>query len=76
MRATYDDYIAEVRATLDRLGLADDDPLARLAFAAIDGLSMQQLIYREPARTEEALERLREILASLPAAPAAPASEG
>ena len=31
-------------------------------FAAIDGLSIQQLIYREPARTEDALERLREIL--------------
>jgi hypothetical protein len=55
-----------VRATLTRLGLADDEPLVRLAFAAIDGLSIQQLIYCEPARTEEALARLREILASLP----------
>jgi TetR/AcrR family transcriptional regulator, regulator of biofilm formation and stress response len=70
VRATYDDYVSEVRSTLTRLGLADDEPLARLAFAAIDGLSIQQLIYREPARTEEALARLREILASLPAAPA------
>ena len=66
VQATYDEYVSEVRATLTRLGLADDEPLARLAFAAIDGLSMQQLIYHEPARTEEALERLREILASIP----------
>ena len=66
VRATYDEYVSEVRATLTRLGLADDEPLAQLAFAAIDGLSIQQLIYRDPARTEEALERLREILASIP----------
>jgi len=38
--------VSEVRTTLTRLGLADDEPLARLAFAAIDGLSIQQLIYR------------------------------
>jgi AcrR family transcriptional regulator len=66
VQATYDEYISEVRGTLARLGLADDEPLARLAFAAIDGLSMQQLIYRDPARTAEALARLREILAALP----------
>ena len=57
-----------MRATLGRLGLADDEPLARLAFAAIDGLSMQQLIFRDRARTEEALARLRELLASIPTA--------
>ena len=66
VRATYDEYVSEVRATLGRLGLADDEPLARLAFAAIDGLSIQQLIYRDPERTAEALARLREILASIP----------
>lgn len=76
VQATYDEYVSEVRATLTRLGLADDEPLARLAFAAIDGLSLQQLIYQEPARTEAALERLREILASIPRAPAPPATEG
>ena len=68
MQATYDDYVSEVRATLTRLGLADDEPLARLVFAAIDGLSIQQLIYRQPARTEEALSRMREILARIPRA--------
>jgi AcrR family transcriptional regulator len=66
VRATYDEYIVEVRATLTRLGIADDEPLARLAFAAIDGLSLQQLIYRDPAATEAALARLRTILAGLP----------
>ena len=65
VRATYDSYIAEVRATLGRLGLADDAPLARLTWAAIDGLSVQQLLYRDPAATAESLERLREILAGL-----------
>jgi AcrR family transcriptional regulator len=65
VRATYDSYIAEVRATLGRLGLADDAALARLTFAAIDGLSVQQLLYRDPAGTAEALDRLRGILAGL-----------
>jgi AcrR family transcriptional regulator len=66
VRATYDSYIAEVGATLERLGLASDAPLARLTWAAIDGLSLQQLLYRDPAATAEALDRLREILAGLP----------
>ncbi len=66
VQATYDEYVSEVRGTLTRLGLADDEPLARLAFAAIDGLSVQQLIYHDPARTSEALARLREILAAIP----------
>jgi AcrR family transcriptional regulator len=65
VRATYDDYIAEIAATLARLGLAHDAPLARLTWAAIDGLSIQQLLYRDPEATREALERLREILADL-----------
>ena len=73
VQATYDDYVSEVRATLSRLALADDEPLARLVFAAIDGLSMQQLIYREPARTAQALARLRELLVSIPRSPAEPA---
>jgi TetR/AcrR family transcriptional regulator, regulator of biofilm formation and stress response len=66
VRATYDSYISEVRATLGRLGLADDAPLARLTWAAIDGLSVQQLLYRDPTARAEALDRLREILADLP----------
>jgi TetR/AcrR family transcriptional regulator, regulator of biofilm formation and stress response len=66
VRTTYDSYIAEVRATLERLGLASDAPLARLTWAAIDGLSLQQLLYRDPEATAEALDRLREILAGLP----------
>ena len=76
VQSTYDDYVSEVRATLTRLGLADDEPLARLVFAAIDGLSIQQLIYREPARTAGALERLREILPSIARIPASAGEEG
>jgi AcrR family transcriptional regulator len=62
VRATYDSYIEEIRATLERLGLPDDAPLARLTWAAIDGLSIQQLLYKDPEQTEQALERLRGIL--------------
>jgi TetR/AcrR family transcriptional regulator, regulator of biofilm formation and stress response len=62
VRRTYDAYVATVRQTLVRLGLADDEALARLVFAAADGLALQQLLYGDPVRTGEALARLRGLL--------------
>lgn len=62
VRASYDAYVAAVRTTLERLGLGGDEALARLVFAALDGLVLQQLVYGDAARTEEALDRLRALL--------------
>jgi AcrR family transcriptional regulator len=62
VKRTYDAYVETVRQTLVRLGLDDGEALARLVFAAVDGLSLQQLMYGEPIRTEEALARLRDLL--------------
>jgi AcrR family transcriptional regulator len=65
VRESYDRYIATVRETLERLGLPADDALARVVFAAIDGLILQQLLYGRPERTAASLARLRELLAAV-----------
>lgn len=64
--AVYDIYIGQVSATLDEVGVADDDgSLAALVLAAVDGLVMQHAIYESDDRTERILERLREMLRAL-----------
>jgi AcrR family transcriptional regulator len=71
VRASYDEYVATVRASLRRFGLSDDEVLARLVFAAIDGLNLQQLLYNDPKRTEGALALLRRLLETVRAQPLA-----
>ena len=56
------DYLEIVRSSLERLGLGGDEALARLVLAALDGLVMQQLVFREPALTAEAVLRLQHLL--------------
>lgn len=55
-------YLESVDAALQRLGLAHDEPLARLVLAALDGLVFQQLIFRDPALTDGAIDRLHAVL--------------
>lgn len=63
VRATYDEAIEAVRDSLARLGLGEDENLARLVFAAIDGLSVQHLIYQDTAATAEGVRTLQALLA-------------
>ena len=66
VRESYDDYVAVVRDSLARLGLGDDEGLARAVFAAIDGLSLQQLLYGDAALARDgiaALQRMLELVA-------------
>jgi AcrR family transcriptional regulator len=69
VRGQYEGYFAGARTALDALGLeADDaeaDAAARLLFAALDGLMLQQLVFGEPERTAEALDVLRRVLGRL-----------
>ena len=66
VRETYAEYIASVTRELERAGFgARSSELGRLAFAAIDGLVLQQLILGEPQRLEEGLALLRSVLADL-----------
>jgi AcrR family transcriptional regulator len=62
----YDRYLTEIMQTLDSLGIDDPDgSWADLIFVALDGLALQQALYRDSERTAAVLERLRAVLARL-----------
>lgn len=61
----YDEYIAAVHQALASLGIVADEALARVVFAALDGIMLQHLIYDRPDETEAALETLRALLRRL-----------
>jgi DNA-binding transcriptional regulator YbjK len=65
VQALYENYYAVIEHSLQSLGLPVDRALTRLVFAALDGLVLQQLIFADPAATDAALVRLRELLAKL-----------
>jgi AcrR family transcriptional regulator len=66
VRAAYEGWFAVTRNSLAELGL-DGDPevMARLVFAAVDGLTLQQLVFEDPGKTREAVELLQVILRRL-----------
>lgn len=64
VRATYDEYVDTVRRSLVRFGLPDDVALARVVFAALDGLNLQQLLYDDAERARDGLDVLRDILSA------------
>lgn len=62
----YDRYLKEVTQTLDALGIDDpDDSWATLLFVALDGLVLQQALYRDPERTSAVLAHIRAVLSVL-----------
>lgn len=64
--AQYSRFRAATGAALDRLGIHDSSgALARLIFATIDGLALQQLLDNDAAATELAVLRLQELLSLL-----------
>jgi len=63
VHALYDRYLDATRRELDRIGLADDEPLVRLVFAALDGLVIQMLVYGRVDEADAAIARLHELLA-------------
>jgi AcrR family transcriptional regulator len=65
IRLLYDHYVDAVRESLAHSGIEADSTLARVVFAAIDGLVLQQLIYRDAEATQAALDRLRDVLQRL-----------
>lgn len=67
-RALYRRYIEVTDEALRQFGVDVDDPTARLVFAAIDGLILQQLIFGDPGQTEESLKVLRDLLSQRGAA--------
>jgi AcrR family transcriptional regulator len=64
VRKSYDDYVDAVAQSLRSFGI-EDDAIARLVFAALDGLTLQQLLYDDERRTEQAIAALRRLLSGL-----------
>jgi hypothetical protein len=60
----YDAYIAATRESLTAVGIDADETFTRLIFAALDGLSFQQLVYGKNAKTDACVAELRALLAS------------
>ncbi|MFF7070305.1 TetR/AcrR family transcriptional regulator [Streptomyces pseudovenezuelae] len=68
IRALYDEYFDATRRELNRmLPAGADRALARLVFAALDGLVLHQLVLGEPEVTDAAIEELRSLLRLLDA---------
>lgn len=66
IRQQYEGYIDKVGQTFAAVGIHDPDGrVAALVFAALDGLALQHLIFREDQRTEHVLDALRDILTGL-----------
>lgn len=66
VRKSYDDYVAAISDSLRTVGV-EGDAVARLVFAALDGLTLQQLLYDDQRRAEETLSALRQMLAAFAA---------
>jgi TetR/AcrR family transcriptional regulator, regulator of biofilm formation and stress response len=64
-RAMYADYMAAVQRTLERVGLGDDPDLARVVFAMLDGLALQQTVFGGPENTKRAVAIVREMVEAL-----------
>lgn len=63
LRALYDEYFDATHRELHRmLPAGADRALARLVFAALDGLVLHQLVLGEPEVTDAAIEELRTLL--------------
>jgi AcrR family transcriptional regulator len=62
VQASYNRYVESTQDYLERLGLPHDSDLARLVFAAKDGLVLQQLIYGSTEVIERGLDRLAKLL--------------
>ncbi|HEY4281351.1 MAG TPA: TetR family transcriptional regulator [Conexibacter sp.] len=70
VRSLYEEYWAVTGRALEAIGVSEPSPaLARLVFAALDGLTLQQLIFGEPADTEAAVAELQELLRGLASPP-------
>jgi TetR/AcrR family transcriptional regulator, regulator of biofilm formation and stress response len=68
VRSRYEGYLAATRQALRALDIdlgEDETAAARLLFAAIDGLMLQQLIFEDPESTRDALAILQRLLGEL-----------
>jgi AcrR family transcriptional regulator len=62
LRAIYDEYVTLVERQLRAVGIERERTFARLVFATLDGLVLQQLFFGRPEETRQGIEELRELL--------------
>jgi AcrR family transcriptional regulator len=65
VQRSYAAYTDAMRERITRAGLPDDPALARVVFAAVDGLALQQVLFADPEETEKGLVALRRMLLAL-----------
>ncbi len=61
----YEEYMDAARRELVRAGLGDSPDLARVVFAALDGLSLQQCVFGGRRNTEDGVQLVHEMLRAL-----------
>lgn len=65
VKKMYENYVGVVSASLNKLGIEHDDALARVIFATLDGIVLQQLVYDDEKLTDESVEALQRVLVAL-----------
>lgn len=65
VKRMYENYVTAVSASLDKLGVEHDEALARVIFAALDGIVLQQLVHGDRKMTDESIAALQDILSGL-----------
>jgi DNA-binding transcriptional regulator YbjK len=58
----YRQYFEATSNALTEFGIAHDSALARMVFATLDGIVLQQLIFDRPEETDEAVAALQDVL--------------
>lgn len=62
IRSLYEDYFEVVERALRGMGIKNERMLARLIFAVLDGITIQQLIFADPKETDNLIGLLHEML--------------
>jgi TetR/AcrR family transcriptional regulator, regulator of biofilm formation and stress response len=65
LRAVYDEYVTLVERQLRAIGIERERTFARLIFATLDGLVLQQIFFDRPEETRAGIEELTALLAQL-----------
>jgi hypothetical protein len=62
LRAIYEEYVTLVERQLRAVGIDRERTFARMVFATLDGLVLQQLFFGRPEETRQGIEELRGLL--------------
>jgi TetR/AcrR family transcriptional regulator, regulator of biofilm formation and stress response len=69
LRAVYEEYVTLVERQLRAIGIDRERSFARLIFAALDGLVLQQVFFGRAEETEAGIEELKGLLERVAAPP-------